>query len=128
MADSLKSRIESNELEIIRLALFRDIQVEKQMGDIEQKIADLQIQLDRDLPHDRAILRSDLDAERIKMNLVSPLQNVGRISVTDKPVRPRKLLATAILTVLAFFGSLVLVFILEYYQKNRTIITRKSRA
>lgn len=128
MADSLQARISSNELEISRFGLYRDILIKKEMGDIEQKIADLQIQLDTEIPFERAKLLSEYNSESVKMNIVSPLQTLGRITVSDKPVRPRKLLATALLTVLGLFGSICLVFVLEYYQKNRRVIARKSRA
>jgi hypothetical protein len=48
--------------------------------------------------------------------------------VSDKPVRPRQLRAATILTVLAFFFSIFLVLVWEYYQVNRETITAPRRA
>ncbi len=126
-ADSLRARISSNEQEMVRLKLVGELVLTKQEADVNQKIKDLQIQLGKELPHERAMLETDLEGEQVKLAIVSPLEQVGRISVSDKPVRPRKLRAAAILTLLAFCASLALVFCLEYFQVNREEITRSRR-
>jgi capsular polysaccharide biosynthesis protein len=123
-ADSLQARIKTNEQEILRLELVGELVLVKNESDINQRIIDLKIKLNKELPHDRSMLQTNLEAEMVKQDIISPLEQVGRISVSDKPVRPRKLRAAAILTILAFCGSLVLVFVIEYLRVNRKEITR----
>ena len=122
-ADSLASQVKANELEIGRLRLVKQIEIAKQRADVAQQIRDLNIALERDLPHEREVLASQLETERIQIDLISPLEQVGTVSVTDKPVRPRKARAAAILTILAFFGSVFLVLVGEYLRNNRDAIT-----
>ncbi len=126
-ADSLQARITANEQEMARLKLVGELVLTKKEDDIRQKIGDLEIRLNKELPHDRSMLQNDLDGEKVKLDIIFPLEQVGRITVSDKPVRPRKFRAAAILTVLAFFGSLALVFSWEYFQVNREEITRSRR-
>lgn len=127
-ADSLQGKITINESEMARLKLVRELVLAKQESDINQKLGSLEIQMTKDLPHERDMLQNTLQREQVKLNIISPLEQVGRVTVTEKPVRPRKSRAAIILTVLAFFGSLALVFAREYYQVNREEITRTSRA
>ena len=121
-ADSLAARITANELEMGRLRQRQEIEIGKKIADVQQKVTDLNITLDKDLPHERDVLRSELETESIKVDVISPLERVGQVTVTDKPVRPRKLRAAAILTILAFFGSLFLVLVLEFFRNNREAI------
>lgn len=126
-ADSLQARIMANEQEMSRLKLVGELVLAKKDADIQQKISDLRITLEKELPHERAMLQTDLQGEQVKLDIISPLEQVGPIVVSDKPVRPRKLRAMTILTLLAFCGSLGLVFVWEYFQVNRNVITRPRR-
>ena len=123
-ADSLQARITANEQEIQRLKLVGDLVLAKNEADINQKIRDLEIKLTRELPHEQAMLETDLESEQVKQEIIAPLEQVGQITVSEKPVRPRKLRAMAILTLLAFCGSVGLVFVIEYLVVNREEITR----
>ena len=77
-ADSLRSRITATEQEIKRLEIYRDIVLANERQDIDQKIADKKIVLNRELLHDRQALENDLAAERIKLDMVTPLERVGQ--------------------------------------------------
>ncbi|MCK9997488.1 MAG: hypothetical protein KAH56_14530 [Candidatus Krumholzibacteria bacterium] len=127
-ADSLQGRIIDNEQEMARLKLVGELVLAKNESDVNQKLGDLEIILTKDLPHERATLQNSLREEQIRLNTISPLEQVGKITVTEKPVRPRKSRAVIILTMLAFFGSLALVLVWEYFQVNREEITRTGRA
>ena len=126
-ADSLASVIKANELEMRRLRLVLEIELAKKQADIEQKINDLQIVLDRDLPREQALLRADWQGEKTRLELASPLQRVGSIDVSEKPVRPRKLRAAAILTFLGLCGGMSLALGWEYLENNRAVITAERR-
>jgi len=126
-ADSLQGRIMDNEQEMARLKLVGELVLAKNESDIQQQLGDLEISLTKDLPHERARMQNSLRGEQIRLNTISPLEQVGRVTVTEKPVRPRKSRAVTILTMLAFFGSLGLVLVWEYFQVNRQEITRSRR-
>ena len=126
-ADSLLARISANEQEMKRLDLVGELVLAKRVTDVQRKIGDLRIRLEKELPHDRAMLKTDLQGEMVKLQNIAPLEQVGNITISDKPVRPRKLRAMTILTILAFFGSLALVFVREYFLVNREEITRPTR-
>jgi len=121
-ADSLAAVITANDLEMRRLRLVLAIEMAKKQADIEQKMLDLQIVMDRDLPRERALLQADWEGEKTKLDLVSPLQRVGPVAVTEKPVRPRKARAAAILTFMGLCGGIALALGLEYFANNRAAI------
>ena len=123
VVDSLRDHIAAIDKDVAELELQRRVDLAKRRGDIEQQIENLQLKLDRDLPHQRAQLRADREAEQVRADLLTPAERIGRITVSLKPVRPRKLRATAILTVLGFFSSLFVVLGWEYYRRNRAAIT-----
>jgi len=127
-ADSLASSVIANQLEMSRITLVQEISIKKRLADIAQNITDMNIKLSKDLPHDQEVLYSVLEIERVKVELISPLERVGTVSVTDEPVRPRKMRAVMILTFLAFFGSLFLVLVWEYLRNNWAVITASNRA
>jgi hypothetical protein len=126
-ADSLQARVTANEQEMERLKLVGEMVLTKKETDIRQKVDDLRIGLTKDLPHERSMLETDLAAETVKMSIISPLEQVGKITASDKPVRPRKLRAATLLTIFAFFCSLALVFVREYFLVNREAILRPDR-
>ncbi|MFO7608279.1 MAG: Wzz/FepE/Etk N-terminal domain-containing protein [Candidatus Krumholzibacteriia bacterium] len=118
-ADSLRHRVRAIDLEIAGLRLEREVDLAKEQADIRQEIADLELVLARDLPHQQAQFAADLEGERVRVDLLTPLEQIGRITVTDRPVRPRKLRATAILTGLGLASGMFLVLFREYYRRNR---------
>jgi hypothetical protein len=126
-ADSLEAHIKFNELEMKRLRLVFDIELAKKQADIEQKIRDQQIAMERDWPRERALLHADQRGEKIKLDLISPLQRVGPIAVSEKPVRPRRMRAASILTFLGLFGGFSLALMWEYFENNRAVITAPRR-
>lgn len=126
-ADSLQARIMANEQEMERLKLVGELVLVQKEEDVRRTVNDLQISMEKDLPYERAQLKTDLEAENVKLEIISPLEQVGKITASDRPVRPRKLRAAAILTILAFFCGLGLVFVREYFLVNREVIMRPDR-
>ncbi|MBK7187170.1 MAG: hypothetical protein IPH86_00335 [bacterium] len=126
-ADSLEAVIKANDLQMRRLRLVLEIELAKKQADVEQKIRDLNIVLERDLPRDLALLQADWQGEKTKLDLASPLQRVGSVAVTEKPVRPRKARAAAILTFLGLCGGVALALAWEYLDNNRAVITAPRR-
>ncbi len=126
-ADSLETAIATDLLGVQRLQAVLDIELAKKEADVQQAIRDLQIQLERDLPHLRSTILNDWNNHRLKSDVLSPLERVGVVSSSEKPVRPRKARAVIILTVLAGLGSVVLAFVLEYLRANLDVITAARR-
>jgi len=118
-ADSLRVGINEAENEMTRLRLVNEIVLAKQRDDLLQSIADKQIVLDRELPGERAHLEARLAGKQVQLDMISPLELVGATTVTDRPVRPRRLRAVTILTVLALLGGVALALTLEYLAANR---------
>ncbi len=126
-ADSLRDSMDAISLQMAGLELEKDVELTKARADIGQRIADLRIVAEHDLPFRRAQFESDIQAIQVQIDQLTPLERVGMISVSNKPVRPRKVRATGILTVLAFCGGLFLVFTREYYRRNRSEILADGR-
>lgn len=126
-ADSLEARVKVNDLEMKRLRLKADVELTKQQSDIEQKIRDQQIVLERDIPREQMLLQADQRGERARLGLLSPLQRVGPTAVSEKPVRPRRPRAAAILTCLGLAGGIALALVWEYLENNRAVITAPRR-
>lgn len=126
-ADSLEAVIKANDLQMRRLRLTLAIEMAKKQADIEQKISDLQIGIDQDLPRERALLQADFAGEKTKLDLASPLQRVGTVAVSEKPVRPRRARAAAILTFMGLCGGVALALVWEYFANNRDVITASRR-
>jgi len=126
-ADSLTVQISAAENEMVRLRLMGDVVLDKKREDIKQSIADKNIILARDLPNEESQLEGQLRGEQVKLDMISPLELVGRTTVTDRPVRPRKTRAMSILTILALFGGIGLALTLEYIQANRDAIFQAHR-
>jgi len=126
-ADSFDTTVKTAELQAGRLRDRLEIELAKKEADVNQAIRDLQIKLERDLPNDRARLQNDLQNFRLRRDVVSPLERVGVVSVSERPVRPRKARAALILAFLGFCGSLALTLMAEYVVRNRDVITAPRR-
>lgn len=122
VADTLRSSIDGIDEESADLRLEKSVDLAKQRADVEQRVADLRLVAEHDLPLERARLEADRQAVQVQIDQLTPLERVGRVSVSADPVRPRKLRATGILTVLALCGGVFLAFAREYYRRNRTEI------
>jgi len=121
-ADSLRDVIDGIDVEMADLRLQKTVDLAKTRADIERLISDLHLVAEHDLTLERARLEADRRAVQVQIDQLSPLERVGRITVSSEPVRPRKLRATGILTALALCGGLFLAFAREYYRRNRTEI------
>jgi Chain length determinant protein len=127
-ADTLKDTVADIDMQIGTLVLQRDIELVQKKQALLLAIMDLEIKKTVELPNEVEQLKTDLLAEQVQVDMLSPIEQVGRVTVTQKPVRPRKLRALAILTFLAFMGSIFVVFFLEYYRRNKeAIVAREIR-
>jgi len=127
LADSLRSHIEVDVLEVKRLAASRDVEIGNRRIGLRQQIAELELQRQEGLASKYRVLQQSIASEQIRLGLLTPLERIGRIAVTNEPVQPRKLQATLIATLLGFFSALFFVLAWEYYSRNRMAITAPIR-
>ncbi len=127
MADTLQIGIQRTMHEIETLRTERDLALRMRAVDADREIGDFEIQIEHDLPYQHQQLQQNINSEHVRLGLLSPLETIGAISVTNKPVRPRKLRATTILTVLAFLAALFFVLAVEYFSRNKHAITASIR-
>ena len=123
--DTLNARIRSLDLSLTDLDLNKEVDLVQKREAILDEIARMEIKLNRELPHERTRLRNQLATQNMMIDKLEALEQISPIQVTSKPVRPRKLRAAVILTALAFFASLVLVLLREFYVRNRDVITAR---
>lgn len=84
--------------------------------------------LEKEINRDRALEQEVVDIEdemrmlHSRLDVLTSLEKVGVIAVSDRPVRPRKLRAAAMLTAAGLLGSILLAFVWEYVSRNRRVI------
>lgn len=122
--DSLILKSEVVRLETARLEIERESKIRAGSRDASRKIGELALERDFGLPRDRRSLATDIAERKVKLEIISPLQRVGQTEVSDRPVRPRTLRATLILTFLGLIGGLALAFVYDYVVTNRDRIFR----
>ncbi len=71
----------------------------------------------------KVVLEADLKGNQVQLDMLTPLEQIGRVTVSQHAVRPRKMRAATILTFLAFMGSIFVVFAWEYFQRNKDVIS-----
>ncbi len=120
--DTLNTRIGTLDIALEDVSLQERVDLVQQRERILDEIALLEIQLKRDLPHERARLGHLVAEEEMKISKLEALEQISPIQVTNKPVRPRRMRAVVILGGLAFFASLGLVLVREYFLRNREAI------
>ncbi len=122
-ADSLNDSIKEIDMEMANIELTMLVDMVQKKENLKLRIIDLEIKKSVDLVQDKAELEDDLHGHQVQLDMLTPLEQVGRVTVSQHPVRPRKLRAGSILTFLAFMGSLFVVFAWEYYQRNKEAIS-----
>lgn len=122
LADSARFHLGVNDIEISELRIKRDQELAIKKANLHRQIESLRLDRDRKLAHEAAGLQNEILEKRVQLATLSPIQKVGEIQVSRKPVRPRKLRAISILTVLSLLGSLVVSFGWEYVTRHRSEI------
>jgi len=123
-ADSLRNQLENNDIQRRDLQLWKDYDIANKKVELHRKIENLRLERDQVIPNTRADLANQIREKRIQLATLSPVERVGHISATAGPVRPRKMRAMAILTLLGLLGSLVLAFTWDYVSRHRDEIFR----
>ena len=91
-------------------------------------IADLRLQLRSGLELQRNQLRLQIAEREAQISALSPIERVGPITSSPKPVRPRKSRAVGILTFAGLIGGIGLAFVWDYVWNHRREIFAKAPA
>jgi len=94
---------------------------------LESEIREMEINRDRALSQELIEIEDQIRVHRSRLELLTPLESIGTIFVTDNPVRPRKQRAMGLLTLMGFLGSLALAPVWEYVSQNRREIFTNGR-
>jgi hypothetical protein len=124
LADSLQTEIERTGIAIDELKLKKDRDVAARRLAAHEKIGDLRLEKQYGLPIKAAELRMQIREAEVQLAQLSPIEQIGRITVSEEPVRPRKLRAILILTVLGGLAGLVAAFAWDFVWKHRAEIFR----
>jgi len=89
-------------------------------------IREKEINRDRTLTQELVDIEDEIRLLQSRREVLTSLERVGMIEVSDKPVRPRKARAAGLLTLAAFLGSIGLAFGWEYVSRNRSTIFASS--
>ncbi len=118
-SDSLSFAAEVVALEAESLEIDQPVVIAAELRSVEKRIGNLYLERDLDVLAKRNELEFEIAARRSKLGLLSPLQRVGGTLVSNKPVRPRPVRASAILVFLGTIGGLTLAFVWDYVSANR---------
>jgi hypothetical protein len=124
LSDSLTYEAELAVIERHRSEYKQETDVAAALREVERKIGELELEGEVEIPAKRAEYELQIDARQSKLSLLAPVQRVGHTVVSDKPVRPRKVRALAILFVLGAVGGLCLAFGWDYVSTHRRVIFR----
>jgi hypothetical protein len=124
LADSLVADVERKAIAIEGLELTRDRDIVVQRLTAHQVIGELRLERSFGLQIQRDDIASRIRETEVQLNMISPVERVGRITVSDEPVRPRKLRVMLILTLLGLLGGLVTALAWDYVSGHRDEIFR----
>lgn len=94
---------------------------------LESEVREMEINRDRSLSQELIDVEDLIQVQRSRLDLLTPLESIGTIFVSDNPVRPRKQRAIGLLILMGFLGSLALALVWEYLSINRHEIFSDGR-
>ena len=125
-ADSVRAMVARTGAMVRHHELQRDEIMQQQRLAVQDSLRMLSLAQQRALPLQIARLEHEIRSLEGRQSMLTPLERIGPTQVTERPVRPRKLRAISILTMLAFGSSLFLALVFEYVSHNRAVIFARS--
>lgn len=122
----LRQNLSEDELELERLALDRDLNIERQRRDAGRRLAELRLSRDSGIGLRNEQLDLQIAERQVQISALSPIERVGPITSSPRPVRPRKSRAIGILTFAGLLGGIALAFVWEYVWDHRREIFSRS--
>lgn len=85
---------------------------------LESEIKEMEINRDRTLQQEMIDIEDEMRVLQSRLEVLTPLESIGTIIVSDGPVRPRKQRAVGLLTLAGLLGALALAMVWEYLSLN----------
>ena len=85
---------------------------------LASEIQEMEINRDRTLQQERIDIEDEMRLLQSRLDVLTPLEKIGTIIVSEKPVRPRKQRAVGLLVLAGLLGSLALALVWEYLSLN----------
>lgn len=108
------------------LLLEQNYDLKKRRTEIDSDITEMEINRDRTLKHDLQNIDNQILQLQSQIDVLTPLEQIGDVTVSNRPVRPRKLRAVGLLTLAGLIGGLLLACCWEYVSRNRDEIFRSE--
>ncbi len=110
----LRQQEAENEVRIEDLRNKVDSEVALDRANIANKLQRLRIDIRQGLVNRREALDLQIREKQAQFSMLSPVERVGSIVASEKPVRPRKKRAMMILTFLGALGGFAMAFVYDY--------------
>ena len=121
-AVELRSEVEIAELAHRAELLTQSFDLANRRKLVELTIREQEIRRDRALAQEIVNIDDDIKLIESQLDVLISLEKIGVNQVTEKPVRPRKARAAALLTMAGLIGAIGLAFVSEYASRNRGVI------
>lgn len=126
--DSLRQSLTEQELEVQRTELNQELDFALKRREAGRAIAGLRLELESGIDLKISQLQLQIAERQAQIAALSPIERVGPITASPKPVRPRKSRAVSILTFAGLLGGIGMAFVWEYGWKHRSEIFSRTPA
>jgi hypothetical protein len=126
--DSLRLRKAELDLEISQTRVNQTLNYDLKKREAGRAIADLRLQLNPGIQLKMEQLELQVREREAQIAALSPIERVGPITASPRPVRPRKMRAITILTFAGLLGGLALAFVADYVWNHRAEIFSRRHA
>lgn len=128
MRDSLRQQLAEEQLGIRHTQINQRLDFEMKRREAGRAIAELRLQLKSGVELQKNQVRLQIEEREAQIAALSPIERVGPITPSPRPVRPRKSRAVSILTFAGLLGGLGLAFVWEYVWNHRREIFSRTPA
>jgi hypothetical protein len=119
MQDSVRQLMAENELETERTKINQKLDFELKRREAGRELAGIRLHLRSSIDLQITQLQLQIDERMAQIAALSPIERVGPISVSPRPVRPRKSRAIGILTFAGLLAGLGVAFVWDYVWNHR---------
>jgi len=124
----LRSANRVEDLKRRQMLLEESYALRKKAALLESEIKEMEINRDRALEQELVKIADDVRVFQSRLEVLTPLEQIGTIMVTERPVRPRKLRVLGLLTAAGLLGGLSLAVGWDYLSRHRDEILRNPSA
>jgi hypothetical protein len=124
----LRSANRLEDLKRRQLLLEETYTLRKKAALLESEIMEMEINRDRSLEQELVKLSDEVRVFQSRLEVLTPLEQIGTIMVSEQPVRPRRLRVLGLLTAAGLLGGLSLAVGWDYLSRHRDEILRNPSA